>query len=106
MEEQENNIISRLNEIRDFFTQKRIIIIIVSIFCIWLIFFDQNSMLHRYEAKKEQKKLMDTKKELQEKIKETNEELKSLDSDEYIERVAREKHWMKKSNEDIYIITE
>ena len=63
-------------------------------------------MLHRYEAKKEQKKLLETKKELQEKIKETNEELKSLDNDEYIERVAREKHWMKKSNEDIYIITE
>ena len=106
MEEQEKNSISRLNEIKEFFTQKRIILFIVAIFCIWLAFFDQNSILHRIEAKKEQNKLLDAKKELQDKIKETNEELKSLDSDEYIERVAREKHWMKKSNEDIYIITE
>ena len=104
MEAKEKNSISRLNDIKSFFTQKRIIIIIISIFCIWILFFDQNSFLHRLEAKKEQKKLIESKIDLQNKIKETNEELKSLNNDEYIERVAREKHWMKKSNEDIYII--
>lgn len=54
----------------------------------------------------ENKKLKETKKEYKQKINETREAAKAMDKKEYIEKIAREKHMMKKEKEDIYIVTE
>ncbi|MGM0531352.1 MAG: FtsB family cell division protein [Bacteroidota bacterium] len=77
------------------------------IFLIWLIFFDQNNLvdrvrqMHRYEELQEEKKFY-----LQ-KISKDSAKLHQLKTnEENLEEFAREEYYMKKENEDIYIIVE
>ncbi len=88
------------------FTQRNVIITICAFFLVWILFIDRNSVLKRYSLNKEQQKLIETKNDYKKKIEDTKKELNALDEDEYIERIAREKHLMKKDNEDIYMVTE
>lgn len=94
------------NEIKEKFTHKNIIIGVGIFFILWIMFFDHNNIIRRHTLNKEKAKLEETKRDYQKKIKETNKEIDNLNNDEYIERIAREKHFMKKDNEDIYIVTE
>lgn len=89
-----------------YLTQKNVIIAMIIIFAIWMAFFDRNSLLKRHQLNKEQDKLIEAKQNYQKEIKTINKEIDALDDNEYIEKIAREKHLMKKDNEDIYIITE
>ena len=91
---------------RKYLTQKNVLIAICVLFTIWIVFCDRNSFVRRYQLTKEQNKLIETKQRYQEKIKETQKEIDALNDDEYIERIAREKHLMKKDNEDIYMVTD
>ena len=89
-----------------YLTQRNVIITICVLFAIWMLFCDRNSVIRRFQLKKEQNKLIETKQLYQKKIKETQKEIDALNDDEYIERIAREKHLMKKDNEDIYMVTD
>ncbi|MCQ2960552.1 MAG: septum formation initiator family protein [Bacteroidales bacterium] len=91
---------------RKYITQRNVIIAICVLFAIWILFCDRNSFIKQYQLNKEQNKLIETKKDYQMKIKETQKEINALDDNAYIERIAREKHLMKKDNEDIYIIND
>lgn len=114
MQEQDNQIKEKSettelqnNEgFRKYLTQRNIIIFICAVFAIWILFCDRNSVVRRHQLKKEQEKLIETKRDYQKKINETQKEINALDDDEYIERIAREKHLMKKDNEDIYMVTD
>lgn len=87
-------------------TQRNVIIAICAFFLVWILFIDRNSVLKRHRLNQEQRKLIETKNDYLKKIDDTKKELNALDEDEYIERIAREKHLMKKDNEDIYMVTE
>ncbi len=87
-------------------TQRNVIIVICAFFLVWILFIDRNSVLKRHRLNQEQEKLIETKNDYIKKIEDTKKELNALDEDEYIERIAREKHLMKKDNEDIYMVTE
>ncbi len=76
------------------------------LFIIWLGFIDHNNLIERRKINKENQKLFEIKEEYKNKIDETNDAMKALDDEEYLEKLAREKYLMKKKNEDLYIVTE
>ena len=76
------------------------------LFIIWLGFIDHNNLIERSKINKEIKKLSEIKEDYKQKIDETNDAMKALDDEEYLEKLAREKYLMKKKNEDLYIVTE
>ncbi|MDG1039948.1 MAG: septum formation initiator family protein [Polaribacter sp.] len=90
------------NKFIKFFTNKYVIILIT--FCIWMVFFDENSYLVHKEFNKELDELETAIDFYKKKIREDKKTIKDLEDSLKIERFAREKYLMKKENEDIYII--
>ena len=81
-----------------------IYVAITIIFLIWMIFFDVNSFLSHFQLNSEINELKEQKKNLEieiEKDKKLIEYLKDMDN---YEAFAREKYYMKKKDEEIYII--
>jgi cell division protein DivIC len=79
-------------------------VLILLLFIVWMFFFDTNSFFIHNELNNDIRALEDNKKFYKEEIK--NDKLfieKMQDSDE-VEKFAREKYYLKKENEDIYII--
>lgn len=85
-----------------FFSNKYVIILLT--FAIWMVFFDENSLVNHLEFNKEINQLNQEKEYYESEIKSDKELIKKLDNDEELEKFARETYKMKKENEDIYII--
>lgn len=90
------------NKFVKFFTNRYVIILIV--FCVWMLFFDENSYLIHREFNKEIDELETAIDFYKIKIEEDKLTIKSLTDSLQIEKFARETYLMKKENEDIYII--
>ncbi|MBF0596222.1 FtsB family cell division protein [Faecalibacter rhinopitheci] len=76
-------------------------------FIIWMIFFDQNSFITHQELDKQIRNLEMDEAYFRKNLENENEKLKMLiDNPAEIERIAREKFFLKKDNEDIFIIQE
>lgn len=76
-------------------------------FLVWMVFFDQNSYFIHKELDNEIKKLNRDKNYYQEKlVKETIQINRMRRDSNEIERIAREKHYLKKENEDVFIVEE
>jgi cell division protein FtsB len=73
-------------------------------FCVWMLFLDNYSYFDHRILNKEIEELEDNKKYYQEEIKKDQENIKLLKNPTQIEKYAREKYFMKKDSEDIYII--
>ncbi|MBY0067263.1 MULTISPECIES: FtsB family cell division protein [Empedobacter] len=74
-------------------------------FAVWMIFFDQNSFFVHRELDKQIKLLEVDQQYYQEHLDTESEKLNQLNSNPAeIERIAREKHFLKKDDEDIFII--
>jgi len=85
------------------FLKNPIAIIILS-FLIWMMFFDTHNMMLHHELNKE---IESKKKEeyfYRNEIRKDQKEIKALETEEGTEGYAREKYFMKKDNEDIFII--
>ena len=78
--------------------------IIFITFLIWIFFLDSNSVLVNLKLKKEIDELKQRKVELEEQIAIDKKIISSLQNPDSLERYAREKLFMKKDNEEIYII--
>ena len=79
--------------------------IIGIVFLIWMLFLDTNSYLINYRLQKELNELESQKEFYQTEIQNDKQLLEELENDTLaIERFAREKYYMKKKNEDIFII--
>lgn len=78
--------------------------IVLFLFIIWMLFFDENSFLNHNEFNHELNKLKKQKKYYKEEIKADKELIQKLNNKEQLETFAREKYHMKKENEDIFII--
>lgn len=74
------------------------------VFFIWIFFIDSNSILVNLKLKKEINELKERKSLLEKQIKIDKSIISNLNNPDSLEKYAREKLYMKKDNEDIYII--
>lgn len=73
-------------------------------FCVWMLFLDNYSYFDHRILNSEIDELENNKEYYQEEIKKDAQNIKLLKNPDQIEKYAREKYYMKKDSEDIYII--
>ena len=78
--------------------------IIIILFIIWMIFFDSNSFIIHNELNNDINELNEQKSYYEKEIAKDNIELQMIQSDSGLEKYAREKLYMKKDNEEIFLI--
>jgi cell division protein DivIC len=78
------------------------------VFSIWLLFFDDRDVITtHFKHRNELNQLEQSRDYYLQQIDNTREELDNLKSNPALmEKYAREKYWMKKDNEDLYILPE
>ena len=75
-------------------------------FLVWIIFFDQNSMMLQFRKTRELNQLKKSEKTMTQQIEQTKYELQLLKTNpSTLERYAREKYMMRKDNEDLFVVT-
>lgn len=74
------------------------------LFLVWMIFFDANSYLIHHELDSEINALDDNAEFYQKEINHDKIFIKKMEDSNQMEKFAREKYYLKKENEDIYII--
>src|SRR5210317_1069146 len=81
-----------------------IYVLVLTAFVIWMAFFDTNSLLIHMELRKEIKKLEKTQEFLKEEIAKDKKIIEQLSDPKELEKFARENYYLKKKNEEIYLI--
>ena len=79
-------------------------VLVLTIFVVWMVFFDTNSLLIHLELKKQIKSLEKQREFLHEEIERDKKIIKKLSDPEELEKFAREHYYLKKKNEEIYLI--
>ena len=79
-------------------------ILITTVFLIWIIFIDSNSLAVNMKLKSQINELENKIKHLQNEIDQDQKLISNLKNLDSLEKYGREKHFMKKQNEEIYII--
>ncbi|MCB0399780.1 MAG: septum formation initiator family protein [Winogradskyella sp.] len=83
---------------------KNIYVLVLTVFIVWMLFFDAHSLLFHRELNKEIEEIEYQKEHYKSEIAKDNKAIKELSTEEGTERAARENYYMKKDNEDIFII--
>ncbi len=78
--------------------------LILILFVIWMLFFDTNSFLIHNELSNDIDALEDNKEFYKEEITKDKKFIEKMKDSNEQERFAREKYYLKKENEDIFII--
>ncbi len=78
--------------------------LILILFIVWMLFFDTNSYLIHKELDNEVNALDDNAEFYQNEINTDKDFIKKMEDSNQMEKFAREKYYLKKENEDIYII--
>jgi cell division protein FtsB len=73
-------------------------------FAVWMLFFDSNSWFIHHELNSEIDDLETEKEYYKKEIEKDNKVIKELSTQEGLEKFAREEYYMKRENEEIYII--
>lgn len=81
-----------------------IYVLVLTAFVVWMLFFDTNSLLIHLELKKEINKLEKQKEFLQIEISKDKEIIDKLSNPKELKKFAREQYYLKKKNEEIYLI--
>ncbi|WP_341216843.1 septum formation initiator family protein [uncultured Wocania sp.] len=79
-------------------------ILILVVFAVWMLFFDTNSWLIHHELNTDIEALQNEKEYYKREIIKDNKAIKKLSTEEGLEKFAREEYYMKKENEEIFII--
>ncbi|NHF61140.1 septum formation initiator family protein [Flavobacteriaceae bacterium TP-CH-4] len=79
-------------------------VLVLTVFVIWMVFFDQNSLLIHLELKRQIDKLEKTQQFLKEEIEKDKKIIEQLSDPKQLEKFAREQYYLKKKNEEIYLI--
>lgn len=79
-------------------------LLILLAFGIWMLFFDSNSWLVHRELNQEMNQLKNDETYYKQEIKEDRSIIEQLSTDEGLEKYAREKYFMKRENEEVFII--
>ena len=81
--------------------------ITILVFLIFLLFFDQNNILTQYSYREQLNKLESEKEYFNQEITRTRKELEELTKNPAtLEKFAREKYYMKKENEEVFVFTD
>ncbi len=83
---------------------KNFYILGLAAFIVWMLFFDTHSLLLHRDLNKDIDALEDEKQYYLNEMKKDQKAIKELSTEEGLEKVARETYFMKKPNEEIYII--
>ena len=83
---------------------RNLFVLILIAFAIWMLFFDTNSFLIHHELNAEIDALEEEKDYYRKEIQKDEKEIKGLSTEEGIEKLARERYYMKRDNEEIFII--
>ncbi len=76
-------------------------------FFIWMLFIDSNDFYSQFVLRKKLKEMEKEKNYYEQKIVEVKNEREALlNNDDLLEKFAREKYFMKKETEDIYVVVE
>ncbi|MCS7028022.1 MAG: septum formation initiator family protein [Bacteroidia bacterium] len=90
-------------KILSYLTNKYVIVLLF--LSVWMLFFDRNNIFTLLALRKKLHEVYNDKKFYQKKIREFDSTLKYINEDKvFLENYAREKYFMKKDNEDIFII--
>lgn len=77
------------------------------LFLIWMLFFDSNDLITQMRLSKKESELEKTKEFYLEKISEVKADREALlNNEDLLEKVAREKYFMKKPNEEVFVVVE
>jgi Septum formation initiator len=77
----------------------------VAAFVVWMLFFDKNDVIAQYEYRSQVNKLQEEKDFYVKEIAKVKKDLNELNTDlNTAEKFAREKYFMKKDNEDVFVI--
>ncbi len=79
-------------------------VLVLTVFVIWMVFFDTNSLLIHWELKKQIDNLEKQRDFLHEEIEKDKKIIEKLSDPEELEKFAREQYYLKKKNEEIYLI--
>ena len=79
-------------------------LLISLLFGVWMLFLDNYSYMDQRQINKQINELQDNKKYYQDEIRKDKENIKLLKNQDQVEKYAREKYYMKKDSEDIYIV--
>ncbi|AWA29971.1 septum formation initiator [Flavobacterium magnum] len=79
-------------------------VLVLLVFVVWMLFLDNYSWLNHRLLDKDIDELEDNKRYYQEEIKKDLRNIKILKDSNQVEKFAREKYYMKRDSEDIYII--
>ena len=79
-------------------------VLIFLLFLVWMIFFDTNSYFIHKELNDDINALEKSKTFYEEEIKKDKAFIEKMNDSDEIEKYAREKYFLKRENEDIYII--
>ena len=75
-------------------------------FLLWVLFIDQNNIITQYEYRKQLNELEREKIYYSKEIEKTSKELEELSTNpKSLEKFAREKYFMKKDNEEVFVFT-
>lgn len=96
-----NNLISKYPFLK--FIGNRYTIVLL-FFIVWMLFLDNTSYIEHRVLNKQIDELENNEKYYQEEINKDNKNIKNLKNTSQIERYAREKYYMKRDSEDIYVI--
>lgn len=86
---------------------KNFYVLFTLFFIVWMVFIDSNDLVSQFKLRTKLKELENQKEfylERKEKIKADREELMS--NYELLEKFARERYYMKKKSEDLYVVVE
>ena len=76
-------------------------------FVIWMGFVDENNLVNQYHKRHELSSLLDKRKFYLQQITETQKEYSELTTNPATqEKFAREHYWMKRDNEDVFVIVQ
>ncbi|NNE03451.1 MAG: septum formation initiator family protein [Eudoraea sp.] len=81
-----------------------IYVIVLTAFVVWMVFFDTNSLMIHLELKKQIKTLEKQQEFLKKEIEKDKKTLEKLSDPKELEKFAREQYYLKKRNEEIYLI--
>lgn len=77
------------------------------LFLTWMVIFDSNDFISQFRLSAQQRDLEEAKSFYQEKIIDVKEDREALlNNDELLEKIAREKYFMKKPNEDVFVVVD
>lgn len=83
---------------------KNVYVLILVVFAVWMLFFDANSWLIHHELNSDIEDLQNQKDYYKKEIEKDKKAIKKLSTEDGLEKFARETYYMKRENEDIFII--